>query len=57
MSEYSLFFFQNARICDARAIQADDDAGAIEQAREIVGERCAELWCDDRKIEIFNPTP
>jgi hypothetical protein len=57
MTDYSLFFFESARICKVRTIQADDDADAIEQARVIAGEKCAELWGDNRRIEVFNPTP
>jgi hypothetical protein len=55
MPDYKIFYFENGRIVNARIISADDDEAAIDQARELVGEKTAELWHETEKIHLFNP--
>ena len=55
MPDYRLYLFENGHIVQGQYVIADDDAAAIEMARELTGDQPAELWHDTVKVHIFNP--
>ena len=57
MPDYRLYLFENGHIVQGQFVVADDDAAAVQRARELVSDHPAELWFDDVKIHIFNPLP
>ena len=55
MPDYRLYLFENGHIVQGQFVVADDDAAAIERARELAGDQPAELWHEAVKVHIFNP--
>lgn len=38
-------------------IEAEDDAGALDQAAAFAGRQALELWCGKRRVKSFAPVP
>ena len=55
MPDYRLYLFENGHIVQGQYVIADNDAAAIDKARELAGDQPAELWHDIVKVHIFNP--
>lgn len=54
MPYYRLYHVRHGRFARANEIDAEDDVAAVRQARGLVEDDPAELWCGERKVTILN---
>jgi hypothetical protein len=58
MAEYRAYFVGlDGHFLTFKALSCADDAEAIEQAKELVGDRAVELWCGNRFVTRLNREP
>jgi hypothetical protein len=51
---YRLYHVRRGRFARSNELDADDDVAAVRQARTLVEDDPAELWCGGRKVSTFN---
>lgn len=54
MPYYRLYHVRHGRFARTDELEADDDVAAVRQARALIEEDPAELWCGERKVSTFN---